>query len=67
MNTKNILFRSRYEDLFKKPKILFRQTGDRIIAAVDGEVGYYCIDSVNVGQVKSEFHNILWYFVGLLP
>lgn len=62
----HILFRGRYEGLFTKPKILFRQTGDKIIAAIDREVGYYCIDSLNVGQVKPEFCSLLEYFVGLL-
>jgi hypothetical protein len=61
-----ILFRSRYEGLFKSPKLLFRQTGDRVIAAVDRENGYYCIDSVNVGQVKPDFRDKLKYFSGLL-
>lgn len=62
----HILFRGRYENLFKKPKILFRQTGDRIIAAVDYETEYYCIDSVNVGKIKSEYIDYLGYFIGLL-
>lgn len=61
----HVLFRSRYESLFIKPKIIFRQTGDRIFAAVDRVAGYYCIDSVNVGQIKKEHHELLDYFVGL--
>ncbi len=61
-----MLFRSRYEELFNKPKIIFRQTGDRIIAAKDNEVGYYCIDSVNVGQLKSKYHHLLDYLIGIL-
>ncbi|MEW6508799.1 MAG: TaqI-like C-terminal specificity domain-containing protein [Bacteroidota bacterium] len=61
-----VLFRSRYEELFNKPKIIFRQTGDRIIAAKDNEVGYYCIDSVNVGQLKSKYHHLLDYLIGIL-
>lgn len=62
----HILFRGRYEDLFKKPKIIFRQTADRIIAAIDRKSEYYCINSVNVGQVKKEYHEYLDFFVGLL-
>jgi adenine-specific DNA-methyltransferase len=62
----HVLFRSRYEGLFTKPKILFRQTGDRVIAAIDKETGYYCIDSVNVAQVKPKYHVCLEYFIGLL-
>jgi hypothetical protein len=62
----HVLFRPRYENLFNKPKLLFRQTGDRIIAAIDKTVGYYCIDSVNIGQVKLEYHGQIKYFIGLL-
>ena len=62
----HILFRSRYEGLFTKPKILFRQTGDRIIAAVDRSTGFYCINSVHVGLVKPEHHDQLDYLIGLL-
>lgn len=62
----HVLFRSRYEGLFTKPKMLLRQTGDRIIACVDDEVGYFCIDSVNVAQVKSEYRESLYFLAGLL-
>ncbi len=62
----HVLFRSRYASLFDKPKIIFRQTGDRIIAAIDRETAYHCIDSVNVAQVKSTFHEHLEYFIGVL-
>jgi hypothetical protein len=62
----NVLFRSRYEDLFKKPKMLIRQTADRIVAAPDTEVGYYCIDSVNVALLKEAFVPQLNFLVGLL-
>jgi hypothetical protein len=61
-----ILFRGRYEALFNKPKILIRQTGDHIVAAIDKHTGYFCIDSVNVAQVKIEHHNKLHYFTALL-
>lgn len=62
----HVLFRGRYTELFRKPKILIRQTGDSIIAAVDNEVGYYCINSVNVALIKEEFLPKIWFFVGLL-
>jgi hypothetical protein len=62
----HVLFRSRYEGLYRKPKILFRQTGDKIIAAVDNETGYYCIDSVNIALIKPTYHEHLVYFTGLL-
>lgn len=62
----NVLFRARYEGLFKKPKILIRQTADRIVAAPDTEVGYYCIDSVNIALLKETFIPQLHFFIGLL-
>jgi len=62
----HVLFRSRYEDLFLKPKILIRQTGDKIIAAIDNKTGYYCIDSVNVAQVRLSYYTYSLYFIGLL-
>ena len=49
----HLLFRSRYKELFSSPKILVRQTGDNIIAALDQSTGYYCIDSVNVVQLNA--------------
>ena len=61
-----ILFRSRSENLFKKPKIMIRQTGDSIIATTDTDVGYYCIDSVNIVLLKDELNTLVDYFVGLL-
>ena len=62
----HVLFRGRYEGLYGKPKILFRQTGDEIIAAVDRNTGYYCINSVHIGLVKPDYHDLLDYLVGLL-
>jgi type I restriction-modification system DNA methylase subunit len=61
-----ILFRGRYPELFVKPKILIRQTSDRIIAAIDDKVGYYCINSVNVALPKPQFVSQTEYLVGLL-
>jgi hypothetical protein len=61
-----ILFRGRYEGLFIKPKILFRQTGDSIIASVDRIAGYYCINSVQVGLIKPDYYAQLDYLTGLL-
>lgn len=62
----HILFRARYEGLFKQPKIMIRQTADRIIATSDTDVGYYCINSVNVALLKQTAISQLNYFVGLL-
>jgi hypothetical protein len=62
----HVLFRSRYEDLFTAPKIVIRQTGDHVVAAVDRNVGYYCIDSVNVASIKSDHYNDIDFLVGVL-
>jgi type I restriction-modification system DNA methylase subunit len=62
----HVLFRGRYEGLFKKPKIIIRQTADSIVAAPDTEVGYYCIDSVNVALLKETALPRLKLFIGLL-
>ena len=43
-----ILFRPREEKDFETPKILIRQTADKIVAAIDDIVGYYPIDTVNL-------------------
>ncbi len=62
----HVLFRARYEDLFVPPKIIIRQTGDHVVAAVDRNTGFYCIDSVNVAAIKCEFNNRLDFLVGIL-
>lgn len=50
----HILFRPREESDYATPKILVRQTADRIIAAIDTEIGFYPIDTVNVVKLESE-------------
>jgi tRNA1(Val) A37 N6-methylase TrmN6 len=61
------LFRGRKEKIFTCPKIIIRQTADRIIAAIDESVGYYCIDSIICAPFKKEFLQEDMYFVlGLL-
>ena len=61
-----ILFRARYPELFRTTKIIIRQTGDKIVAAVDDTVGYFCIDSVNVAVMTSQSASKAWYLSGLL-
>jgi len=61
----HLLFRPRNEMLFKSPKIIIRQTGDTIIAAVD-LWNHYCIDSVNVVQIKENHIDKLLFFIGVL-
>jgi type I restriction-modification system DNA methylase subunit len=61
----HILFRARYEGLFAKPKLMFRQTADRIVATIDDKVGYFCINSVNVAQVKPEFMSDMRFLLGV--
>lgn len=62
----HVLFRSRYQGLFVAPKILIRQTGDGIIASIDAETGYYCIDSVNIATFTKPNLKYLKYFLALL-
>jgi len=62
----HVLFRSRYPGLFTIPKILIRQTADCIIAAIDTNVTYYCIDSVNVAKLKPEYYDKIHFFLCLL-
>ncbi|MBI2925717.1 MAG: N-6 DNA methylase [Verrucomicrobia bacterium] len=62
----HVLFRRRYEELFRTPKVLIRQTADRIVAAPDFDVGYYCIDSVNVALLKQSAVPQLRFLIGLL-
>ncbi|MCX6148091.1 MAG: hypothetical protein NTW25_12720, partial [Candidatus Kapabacteria bacterium] len=50
----HILFRPREESDFVTPKILVRQTADKIIATLDNEIGFYPIDTVNVVKLQSE-------------
>ncbi len=62
----HILFRARDESLFQIPKLLFRQTGDSIIACLDEEVNYYGIDSVNIAILKGSFIEQRRFFLGVL-
>jgi len=62
----HILFRPREESLFISPKILIRQTGDSIIACSDKTINYYCIDSLNVLQLKPEYLEIMDFFLAIL-
>lgn len=61
-----VLFRRRYPELFAVPKILIRQTADRIIATIDDEIGYYCINSMNVAVLKPQHADRIQFFLGLL-
>jgi len=62
----HILFRQRDETLFISPKIIIRQTGDRIIAAIDEDKNYYCIDSVNIARIKTEHLSRMKFLIGIL-
>ena len=62
----HVLFRARYPKLFDSPKIVIRQTADRIIAALDLHKGYYCINSVNVVQLMDKYERDILFFLGLL-
>jgi hypothetical protein len=62
----HILFRSRNSDLFVTPKLLFRQTGDSIIASIDENVNYYPIDSVNIAILKVEVIDDIYFILGIM-
>lgn len=62
----HVLFRPRYEDLFRAPKIMIRQTGDSIIACEDHDIAYYCINSVHVALIKKENLYLIDYLLGIL-
>ncbi|MBA7525287.1 hypothetical protein ES705_17438 [subsurface metagenome] len=62
----HILFRARDKTLFQVPKIMFRQTGDSIIACIDEKTNYYGINSVNIAILKSEFVDRRYFLLGLL-
>lgn len=62
----HVLFRPRYEELFQIPKIMIRQTGDKIIACEDNVQRYYCIDSVNIATIKEEHRELISYLIGVL-
>ena len=62
----HILFRPREESDFVKPKILVRQTADRIIAALDNEIGFYPINTVNVVKLQSEDIDFNLAILGIL-
>ena len=62
----HILFRPRKESDFVTPKILVRQTADRIIAALDNEIGFYPIDTVNVVKLESEDIDLNLAVLGIL-
>jgi hypothetical protein len=61
-----ILFRAREESDFVIPKILVRQTSDKIIAALDNEIGFYPIDTVNIVKLQSEDINFTLTILGIL-
>jgi len=48
----------RYPELFEKPKIIMRQTADKIVATYDDN-GYYSLNSTLVLQLNDEY--IDWY------
>lgn len=62
----DILFRSRNKELFNVPKLLFRQTGDSIIATIDYDKRFFCIDSINSAPIKSEYQECSKYLLGII-
>jgi len=62
----HLLFRHRDENLFPSPKIIIRQTGDSVIAAIDADKNYYCINSVHIAKVKVEYIDKMPFLIGVL-
>jgi hypothetical protein len=62
----HLLFRHRDENLFVSPKIIIRQTGDSVIAAIDADKNYYCINSVHIAKMKSEYIAKMLFLIGIL-
>jgi hypothetical protein len=61
-----LLFRSRSVNLFDIPKIIIRQTGDKIIATADEKIKFYCLDSVICINLKKEYKKYFYFFLGIL-
>jgi hypothetical protein len=59
------LYRPRRAKLFDKPKILIRQTADRILAAVDYE-NWYCLKSAIIVQIRENSEIKYEYLLALL-
>ena len=55
----------RRKKLFDKPKILIRQTSERILAAYDADE-WYCLKSAIIVQLKDETRGSYKYFLALL-
>jgi len=59
------LYRPRRQKLFDQPKILIRQTADRILAVYDS-AQWYCLKSAIIVQLKDEQSVTYPYLLGLL-
>ena len=59
------LYRPRRRKLFDLPKILIRQTADRILAAFDCD-GFYCLKSAIIVQLADEMRGSYKYVLALL-
>ncbi len=57
--------RPRRAELFEKPKIMIRQTADRVIGAYDPE-GWYCLKSVIIVQLPEMSKMSHLYLLGIL-
>ncbi len=60
-----VMLRPRRQKLFEEPKILIRQTANRIIAAYDDEK-WYCLKSAIIIQLPEETEFSYKYLLGLL-
>ena len=55
----------RYTDLFEKPKIILRQTSDKLIATIDYE-GFYTMNNVIIIQLPFDSEYLYKYILSLL-
>jgi hypothetical protein len=62
----HILFRPREESNFVVPKILIRQTSDRIISAFDNDLEFYPIDTINIVKLQDNDINLNFSVLGIL-
>jgi hypothetical protein len=61
-----VLFRAREENNFFAPKILVRQTADRIISAFDNDLEFYPIDTINIVKLQDNDINFNLSMLGIL-
>ncbi|MHA1229573.1 MAG: N-6 DNA methylase [Candidatus Helarchaeota archaeon] len=54
------------EKIYKSPKILLKRISDKLIAAIDMNGEYYCLDSIQILNLKPNIKYDLFYLLGVL-